>query len=236
MTRAAGSYKDFLALSRQDGLSKTNKFEVLIVPPEGGSFQPSSIIQLKDVSLLAETSSLPEMNLTVERLNIYGPTYPRPTGIDYGDTITLSFYLDRALTIRDMFERWMHMAVDPLTFNVNYQKNYISKEISIRKLDSKDDVVREYMFEDCFPIKIGQTALSAGADDYSKMDVTFAYRKWTPYMYESTSKWTSRSIFSPLESLYGFVSDTISAGAGAISKGIGAIDDELNNIINGPVR
>lgn len=201
MTRSAGSYRDFLSLVRKDGLDRVSKFEVSIIPPDSANFQPSSIIPLKDVSLLAEASVLPEVNIRTERLDIYGPTHPRPVGIDYGDTITLSFYLDRKLAIRDMFERWVHMSVDPVTYNVNYQKDYASKEISIRKLDRKDDVVREYKFEECFPISVGKVQLNSDNDAFTKMDVTFAYRKWTPYYMESSSTWSGLSLFGSLQNL-----------------------------------
>lgn len=202
MTKAGGSYRDFLSLVRKDGLDRTSKFEVHIVPPNSDRFQPASIIQLKDVSLLAEVAVLPEVNIKTERLDIYGPTHPRPVGIDYGDTITITFYLDRKLTIRDMFERWVHMAIDPLTYNVSYQNEYTSTEMTIRKLDKKDDVVREYKFEECFPISIGKTQLSYGTDEFSTIDVTFAYRRWTPVHLESSENWSSLSLFAPLKNLF----------------------------------
>lgn len=233
MTRSAKSYKDFLAITRTEGLSKNSKFEIYVTPPVGKNFNTGSI-DLERVSLLADASELPPLNIKTERLQIYGPTSPRPIGIDYGDTITMTFYLDRGLKVRELFENWMAQIVDQRTYNVNYQTKYVSDEVAIRKLDGKDDIVKEYIFRECFPIAIGKTQLSSGADDYSKMDVTFAYRRWSATNYVSSAKWNSRSIFSPLEMLYGFVSDTISAGAGAISDGIGAIDNQLNDFINGP--
>lgn len=233
MTSSSRSYKEFLALTRTEGLSKSSKFEVYVTPPVSKNFRAQEV-DLNRVSLLAEAASLPPINITTDRLAIYGPTSPRPTGIDYGNTITLTFYLDRGLQVRTLFENWMAQIIDQRSYDVAYQSYYVSDELAIRKLDSKDDVVREYIFREVFPISIGATQLAAASDEFSRMDVTFAYRRWSATNYVSTTKWSSRSIFSPLESLYGFVSDTINAGAGAISSGLGVIDDSLNNIINGP--
>jgi len=234
MTRSSRSYKEFLALTRTEGLSKSCKFEVYVTPPVSKNFRAQEV-DLNRVSLLAEAASLPPVNIKTERLEIYGPSSPRPVGIDYGDTITLTFYLDRGLQVRTLFENWMAQIVDQSTYNIAYQSYYMSDELAIRKLDSKDDIVREYIFREVFPIAIGTTQLAATADEFSRMDVTFAYRRWSATNYVSSTKWTSRSIFSPLESLYELVSDTISTGAGAISSGLGVVDDTLNDIINGPL-
>lgn len=234
MTRSSRSYKEFLALTRTEGLSKSCKFEVYVAPPISKNFRAQEV-DLNRVSLLAEAASLPPVGIQVERLNIYGPTSPRPVGIEYGDTITLTFYLDRSLQVRTLFENWIAQIVDQKSYDIAYQSYYMSDELAIRKLDSKDDIVREYIFREVFPVAIGATQLAASADEFSRMDVTFAYRRWSANNYVSSTKWTSRSIFSPLESLYEFVSDTISAGAGAISSGIGVVDNGLNDIINGPL-
>lgn len=234
MTRSSRSYKEFLALTRTEGLSKSSKFEVYVTPPVSKNFRAQEV-DLNRVSLLAEAAYLPPVNIKTERLEIYGPTSPRPIGIDYGDTITLTFYLDRGLQVRTLFENWIAQIVDQRTYNIAYQSYYMSDELAIRKLDSKDDIVREYIFREVFPIAIGATQLAASADEFSRMDVTFAYRRWSATNYVSSTKWTSRSIFSPLESLYELVSDTISTGAGAISSGLGVVDDTLNDIINGPL-
>lgn len=233
MTRSSRSYKEFLALTRTEGLAKASKFEVYVMPPISKNFRAQEV-DLNRVSLLAEVASLPPLNIKTERLEIYGPTHPRPTGIDYGDTITLTFYLDRSLQVRNLFEQWMAQIIDQRSYDVGYQIDYVSDELAIRKLDGKDDIVKEYIFREVFPIAIGPTQLNSGVDEYNRMDVTFAYRRWSPNFYVSSTKWNSRSIFSPLESLYEFVSDTYRAGADMISSGIGAVDNELNNIINGP--
>ena len=59
---ADSTFKQFLALTRKNGLSKANRFKVVITPPA----TVNSKIDLRSVSLLAESSSLPGKTLNVQ--------------------------------------------------------------------------------------------------------------------------------------------------------------------------
>lgn len=189
MTKSQKSYKDFLSLVRKEGLSKTTKFEVLIIPPSSNEL---GFMSSGDVSLLAESAVLPKLDIRTERLKIYGPSEPRPIDIDYGETMSISFYLDNKMNLRDFFERWINLVVNKSSFNVNYQREYVSNEITITKLDNKDDVVRTYTFKEAFPISIQASNLSySSVDQFDKIEVTFAYRTWEAKDTKYSTNWIS---------------------------------------------
>jgi hypothetical protein len=130
------------------GLSRTNRFEVVITPPPklASSFSESYLS-----SLYVEQASLPLLNLTVKPLKIFGPSYQRPISSEYGgEGISLTFHVDREMKVRKFFENWMHIIVDPDTFTVGYQSDYIA-DVYIKQLDEQDDVTYEVKLIEAFP-------------------------------------------------------------------------------------
>ena len=186
----------FTTAIKTNGISRPSRFEINIGTRPGSS----------DVSLMCEISQLPGINITTKQFRIQGPAYQIPVGMEFnGEGIPMTFYVDKNLEIKKYFETWMYSIVNPNSFNVKYQKEYVST-ITIYQLDEKD--VRKYAVSliDAFPKAIGQMDLNAAAaNQMHRLTVMFAYRKWevispyktnddyqdnitTPYQFQPLSK------------------------------------------------
>lgn len=197
--------KNFLTRTRTEGLSKTSKYEVLVLPPPSLSVSSTN---LQMISLFAEIASLPSLALKSTRLKVYGPSYPRVTGIDYGEAINVTFLMDRGLKIKAFFENWMFSATSNTNYNVAYQNKYISQGIKIRQLDSMSQVVYQTTLIDAYPISISALDVNARDDEYHRLTVTFAYRKWEREVFNTKAKQPS-TIYDPVTFVYQAIEDGV---------------------------
>ena len=131
------------------------------------------------VSLLCESASLPAMSISTKPYRIYGPSYQRPVSSEFnGDGITLSFYIDNQMEVKSFFDAWMFKVVNPNSFNVSYQREYVS-QIKISQLDEKNNENYSIYLEDAFPRAVNMLDLNMGStNQVHKLNVTFAYRRW----------------------------------------------------------
>ena len=178
---------------RTDGLARPNRFAVYIALPN--KLVPSKL-DIERLSLFAEVTSLPGVKIETDRLKIFGPDYIRPIGINYGDTIDITFIADSDLNIRRIFDDWIHLIVNENAYTVNYQNDYISQNINLEQMNTNDQKVYLYTLKDAFPIEIKSMELSQQAENQiQRITVTFAYRKWF-YTQISNPKtdWTQRMV------------------------------------------
>lgn len=169
------SLANFLSTVRTEGLSRNNRYTVLITPP---STVVAANTDLERVSLFAEASELPGLTIRVESLNIYGPSYPRPVGIDFGQTLDVTFLVDRDFKVRKLFEDWLQQVVSHNSFNISYQTEYVASQITLTQLDTQDEQRYSVQLKDAFPISIKNMPISYTTDDIHRLTVTFIYRKW----------------------------------------------------------
>ena len=184
------SISNFISEVNNRGLARPTRFEVFILPPpELGSLTSSG----RFVSLMCESASLPAMTVSTKPFRIYGASYQRPISSDFnGDGITLSFYIDNQMEVKSFFDAWMFKVVNPNSFNVSYQKEYVS-QIKIAQLDEKNNESYSIYLEDAFPRAINMLDLNMGlTNQVHKLNVTFAYRRWFP-----ESEFLNRLNFNP---------------------------------------
>lgn len=159
------------------GLSRTNRFEVIIAPPAGLSQVRRNSSDL--VSLYVDSTSFPTFNLAITAFKIFGPAYQRPITSDYGgEGIPITFNVDRNMSIKSFFDDWCHLVVDPKTFEVGYLKDYAST-INIRQLDEQNNINYELQLIDAFPRSLSSMELSNSSQNQThRLTVTFSYRYW----------------------------------------------------------
>jgi len=160
------------------GLARPSKFEVFILPPVSlGQFATSG----RFISLMCEGASLPAMGISTKQFRVYGAPYQRPVSSDFGgDGINLSFYVDKDMETKSFFDAWMFNVVNPNSFNVSYQADYVS-QIKITQLDEKDKETYSVYLEDAFPRAMNLMDLSMNSTNQThKLNVTFSYRRWFP--------------------------------------------------------
>jgi hypothetical protein len=172
------SISNFISEVNSRGLARPSRFEVFILPPPGlGALTGSG----RFVSLMCESASLPAMSISTKPFRIYGASYQRPVSSEFnGDGITLSFYIDNQMEVKSFFDAWMFKVVNPNSFNVSYQKEYVS-QIKIAQLDEQNTETYSVYLEDAFPRAVNMLDLNMGAtNQVHKLNVTFAYRRWFP--------------------------------------------------------
>jgi hypothetical protein len=176
MSKAHFNLSDFTSFVREKSLSRSNRFEVFINPP---NVIGRSIDEAKQVSLLCEISNLPPINLSVKPFKIFGPSYQRPITSEYGgDGISMTFHIDRDMVLKRFFDDWIEGVVRRNDYMVNYQFDYTST-ITIRQLDEQNNVTYEIELLEAFPRSITLVDLNHSAQNQTnRLNVIFAYRYW----------------------------------------------------------
>jgi len=176
------SLDTFRSTVLNESLARTNRFEVIIVPP-------LALAAVGDLpSLYCESASIPMLNINTKSHKIFGPAYQRPITSEYGgEGISFIFHVDRDMVVRKFFEEWMHTIVDPNNFSVNYQENYITS-IFIRQLDEQDNVTHEIELLEAFPKNMNLMDLNNSASNQThRLNILFAFRYWKDVERSTTS-------------------------------------------------
>jgi hypothetical protein len=183
--------ENFKSQINVSGLSKSNRFEIQIVPPATLS---SKLNNAKLVSLFCEISSLPGMSITTKGQRIYGPAYQRPISSEFGgDSISMTFYVDNKFDVKEFFDSWMFSIVNPNSFNVMYQQEYVTP-IKITQLNENDEDQYSIFLEDAFPRSMNMMNLDmSSTNQIHKLTVNFSYRRW----FSAQSGTMSSSFSSP---------------------------------------
>lgn len=185
---------NFIAKVTTTDLARNNKFEVLITPPRA---LESQLDNSKLVTLYCESSSLPQQTILTKFPRISGPGYPRPITSDFGGGgLPMSFYIDQQMDVKGFFDAWMFSIVNPRSFFVSYQENYIS-QIEVRQLDNQFNVVYSIILQDAFPQSVNLLDLNmANQNQTHKLLVNFAFRKWIP-KHATSEKYFTQSFAIP---------------------------------------
>ena len=171
--KSAFSLDAFRSTVFNESLARTNRFEVMIIPP----LALSAVGELP--SLYCETASLPMLNINTKSHKIFGPAYQRPMTSDYGgEGMSFVFHVDRDMVVRKYFEDWMHLIVDPNTFGVSFQEEYITS-ILIRQLDEQNNVTHDIELLEAFPKSMNLMDLNNNSSNQThRLNILFAFRYW----------------------------------------------------------
>ena len=198
MAKANFNLNQFIGAVREDSLARVNRFEVFIYPPEAMINKNRS--NAAAVSLYCEMASLPPINISTKSFKIFGPTYQRPFGAEYGgEGISLTFHVDRDMQVKKFFDNWTASVVDPDSGLVGYQEDYIST-INLRQLDEQDNVTYELELYEAFPRSVNLLELNNSAQNQThRLNVLFAYHYWKDKSreFQNTPKDIPRQLLNP---------------------------------------
>jgi hypothetical protein len=177
MSKANFNLTQFIGAIREDSLARVNRFEVLINAPS--TLIGRNIANSGAVSLYCEMASLPPVNISTKSFKIFGPTYQRPFGAEYGgEGISMTFHIDRDMLVKKFFDEWTTKVVDPDSGLVGYQESYATK-IVLRQLDEQENVTYEIELTEAFPRSVNLLELNNSATNQThRLNVLFAYRYW----------------------------------------------------------
>jgi hypothetical protein len=162
-------------INRIGGLSKTNRFKVLIIlPPPIAS---RSGISGEELSLVCETAELPGKTLQTAEAKVYGPTYKIPYQKQFQD-ISLTFLCSVGGIERSFFNGWIEYIMPESTNNIRFREGPEGYQttIQISHLTESDSTIRTVVLRDAFPIGYASQQLNWGDDGFQKLTVQFAYR------------------------------------------------------------
>jgi len=196
MAKANFNLSQFISQSRRDSFARVNRFEVFILPPLALSRNRDAI----SVSLYCEMASLPPVNISTKSFKIFGPTYQRPFGAEFGgEGISLTFHVDRDMKVKKFFDEWTAKVVDPDSGLVGYQEEYTTT-IRLRQLDEQDTVTYGIELTEAFPRSVNLLELNNSAQNQThRLNVLFAYRYWkdTDREFETTPTDIPRQLLNP---------------------------------------
>ena len=174
----------------KDGFAKSNRWEIIIIPPTGyrgnqttgNVFAP--IMQqntgegvTQKAALMCEAFAFPGRNLTTTPdSNLYGPEREMVDGYTFGD-ISSTFRLSSDMKEKQFFDTWQRLAYNPQDFSIGYYYDYVG-EIRLYQLDEQDRRRYGIKLLECFPKTVDQMAVTQGAGDLQRVNVTWVYRYW----------------------------------------------------------
>ena len=154
------------------GGARANQFRVTITPPTGIAIG----LDVRNASFLCKASNLPgqtlgEIPVPFRGRNVY------IAGDREFETWTTTFINDTTFNVRNALERWMN-GINDLAENtgVTSATDY-QADLFVDQLDRDDTVLKTYILRNCFPLVVGEVALSsAEATEIETFDVTWKYQ------------------------------------------------------------
>jgi hypothetical protein len=168
---SANRQKDFIAEIKTKGIARTNRFTVDFTPPKA---MPELT---KRMLLFCEKASLPGINFATAANRSYGETREVIYDRMY-DPITLTFHVDRQMTIKTIFDQWSQHIINPIDRTVGWYNDYVTP-MTIRIQDLEDKSTYLVQLYEAYPKSIGAVSLdSQNNSDTMRLDVTFQYKYW----------------------------------------------------------
>lgn len=150
-------------------LSRDNRFEV------GGAAVPTA----GNLNALIQTTQLPSVNFHTAMWRNIGVGVKYPYDIMFNE-IPITFADTSDMSIQKFYIDWMNEIYDPDVRGGGfaYRDEYV-REMTINKLDRENNIQLKYTLNKCYPIHIGEVALSqASQNTLSNLTITFSYTDW----------------------------------------------------------
>lgn len=179
---------NFMAELRESGVARTNLFEVTITAPRMMVAYAKDV--LPKVSLLAESTQLPGINIqTEDSIKRYG--YGLQDHVAYGagfNDISVGMIGDGRGEIYKFFYRWMHGITKSdfdgpanvvgyngiAPYEVEFKQDY-QTTVDITTFNESNDTVLQYRLFNAFPKNLPEVGLSWSDSDMMKFNISFTY-------------------------------------------------------------
>lgn len=172
--------REFVAAVKTQGLMPSNRFKVEFAPPgtvlnapSGTSYRPD----LRKIMLYCDTAQLPGMSISTTQARTYGEFREMPYERLF-DNINLTFYIDRTMDTKSLFDTWIHSIQNPASRQLAYYDDYIT-DMTIYVLDKSEKTQYSVKLYECYPKSVGAIQLDYAAKDVMKLQVSINYRYWT---------------------------------------------------------
>ena len=185
---------DFITKIKSDGLARTNRFAVTFGFPAvlGGGSNPYKA-SAYDAALLCENIQLPGINLNTIQNRTFGEFRETPYETMY-DNITATFYVDREMKIKHLFDSWLlsiqgydgpNSGTGSRTFR--YYNEYTT-DMQIYVHDTMNQTYYGVSLYEVYPKTISAITLDNNSKEIMKMSVTLQYKFWRPGQFSQRSQ------------------------------------------------
>jgi len=161
------TYSQFKSEVQSKGFAKQNRFFVNIGSPRVlAGLKPLDHVLVKSATISPATLASSNLRLTGEMIEVpYDKTFGQ---------LTIGFYVDRDMVIRNYFDRWFEKIKSPNRI-MSYYNDYTTT-ISINVLDINDNNKYRITAFECWPKSKDAIKLDQGSKEFMTLDVTFQYR------------------------------------------------------------
>lgn len=164
---ATRTLNEFISKIKTDGAARLNRFSVLITNPATPS--NGELVQL-----YCEQAVLPSISFASQPTRSYGEQ--REVVYDRNfETLNLTFIVDRQFKVKEYFDAWADMIIDPTTRLSGYYEQY-ARTIKITTQDTKDNNTYETEIFEAYPKTIGAISLDHNSKDIAKLQISFNYK------------------------------------------------------------
>lgn len=160
---------DFIAAIKTQGLARTNRFTVDVAPPSSNSAGLNS-----RVLLLCDSAALPGVSYATTQNRSYGEFREVPYDRLF-EPVTLSFYVDKEMVVKKIFDDWVMMIQNPVNRSFKYYESYV-RTMTIQVQDLNDKTKYEVKLHEAYPKTMSAVGLSSESKDVMKMSVSFQYK------------------------------------------------------------
>ena len=164
--------KEFTAAVKNQGLARSNRYAVVFSLPKGMNFNSASH---QTALMFCDQVQLPGTNFSTTQNRTFGEFRETPYEKLY-DHINMSFYVDKDMQVKQLFDAWNNTIYNPNTRSFNYYEEYTT-DIDIEVQDLQGKKTYWVKLHECYPKSIGAIQLDYAAKDVMKLSVSMAY-KW----------------------------------------------------------
>ena len=185
------SFSEFLAQVKTKGLARNNRYAVAFHGNGVAGFDNNN---LRSALLFCDSAQLPGQSYATVMNRSFGELRETPYDRLY-EPITLSFYVDREMQVKYLFDRWMDKIASPATRKYNYYDDYVCNiAISVfdnyaesspgSRMDSplrwteKNNETYVVVLHEAYPKSVSAVQLDQANKDVMKVTVTFQYKYW----------------------------------------------------------
>ena len=200
------SFKEHTAHILKHGISRTNRFQVLIPVPkkmqdevtaEGEEKKKSKLKKYfeeavkvirvftgggtteftRGLDMMCSQTELPGKTINISETKYNGDVRKVGNSIMYGNQ-QFVFKVSKDMYEKTIIDEWMNLIINPQTHEVGYYDDYVV-DITVYQLDTNDKIVHAIVLEDAYPIMSNPLTLSNLEQNNShELMVQFAYKRW----------------------------------------------------------
>lgn len=167
---------DFIALMRDDGLARENRFEVVITPPR---ILNATNSEFEKLLFYCQSATLPGINFMSQAVYTFGEAREVIYNRSF-DPVELEFLVDDKMEIKWFFDRWTENIIDPITRMANYYNDYTTTiEISQLDFSKNEEVKYTVALHEAYVKTLSPIQYNATSKDVTKLRATIQYKYWT---------------------------------------------------------